>query len=215
MRTFLFTSLLLLAAPLLADDGTPRKVAQATKPMPKAAAQQPLVEAAEEDVIEFVREHHPELGELLGQLKESRPKEYQKAIRDLSRVRERLRAMKTNDDERYQLELSMWKTETRIQLLAARLQMQDKDSAEARDQLREALSEQIDIRLALLKHERQMAKERLAKLDAQIERLDKERSQTIDKQLQTLTKAPPKPAEKPVKKPAEKPTPEKKPAKKP
>jgi hypothetical protein len=214
MRAFLSIIALLFALPLFADgDGTSRKIAQAGKPMPKAAAQP---EVNEGDVLEFVREHHEELADLLDQLKASRPKEYQKAVRDLSRVRERLRLMKTTDDQRYQLELSIWKTETKIQLLAARLSMGDK--SEARDQLRQALNEQIDLRLSLLKHEREVAQERVSRLDAQIEKLDKERSQVIDKQLQNLTKAADaKPAEKPVKKPADskpKPTPEK-PAKKP
>jgi hypothetical protein len=208
--------LLLLAFPVFADDGSPakppRKIAQAAKgpqkPLTKDAAQ----EVAEGDVREFVREHHPELADLLDQLKESRPKEYQKALRDLARVRERLQSMKKSDDERYQLELSIWKAETKIQLLAARLQMGD--NAELRDQLRQAISEQVDLRLTVMKHERELAKERLSKLDAQIERFDKERSQHIDKQLQSLTRVEKAP-EKPVKKPAENSKPAEKPVKKP
>jgi hypothetical protein len=202
-------ALLLLTSSLAwADGGAPRKLAQATgKPMGKPAAKAAPAAVNETDVLEFVREHHPELADLLNQLKENRPKEYQKAVRDLSRVRERLHAMRKNDDQRYQLELSVWKAETRIQLLAARLKMGDQP--ELRDQLRQALGEQMDLRLAVLRHEREMAKQRIAKLDAQIERLDKERSQAIDKQLQALTRAADAPA-RPGKKAAE-PKPTKKP----
>ena len=75
---FLSLALMLLAAlPLWAGDGgndAPRKIAQAVKepnktvkPAPKAAA----IEANETDVLEFVREHHPELADLLEQLKET------------------------------------------------------------------------------------------------------------------------------------------------
>lgn len=203
---------LVFASPLIADDNRPipageRKVAQSQKPKalnkPVTAAVDREVEA---DVLEFVREHHAELADLLQQLKENRPKEYQKAIRDLSRVRERLHTMQKNDSGRYDLELSVWKAETRIQLIAARLQMGDK--SELRNELRAALNEQVDLRLALLKHEREMTKGRLEKLDAQIKKLDSERSQIIDRQLTSLTKSPgsEKPGKKPAEKTAEKPT---------
>jgi hypothetical protein len=200
--------LMLIAAPVIADERDfGRKIAQAAKQKP-GKPNKPVTAAvdakAEAGVLEFVREHHPELADLLTQLKETRPKEYQKAIRDLSRVRDRLHGMKSND-ERFALELAVWKAETRVQLIAARLHMGD--TSELRDELRTALSDQIDVRLALLKHEREQASERIAKLDAQIKRLDSDRSRVIDQQLQALTKAPPKKqpdkgADKPKDKPA-------------
>lgn len=205
--------LLLVAAPLVADDrgrdaAGARPLAQATRNK-SGKPNKPVTAAvdakAEANVLEFVREHHAELADLLAQLKETRPKEYQKAIRDLSRVRERLHAMKKNDNSRYDLELAIWKAETRVQLIAARLHMGDK--SELRDELRGALNEQIDLRLALLKHERQQAKERLDRLDAQIKRLDSERSQTIERQVKNLTRSPAD------KKPAAKSTDRKKPEK--
>ena len=221
MKYFVVFSLFLLfAVPLLAgdsDDNAPRKMAQASKDKPAKSKLPPIDAKAENDVLEFVREHHPELAELLSQLKENHPKEYQKAVQDLSRVRQRLHAMKRNDDRRYDLELSVWKAETRIQLLAARLHMGD--NAELREQLRVALNEQMDLRLELLKHERDLAKDRIGKLDAQIKRLDSDRSDAVERQLQTLTaKSAPKTGEKPNKpktetKPPAKPT--KEPAKKP
>src|SRR5690606_37639476 len=122
--SFLLTCLLLVlfgSAPVVADSDKPattRRIAQA-KPGNKHAEDKP--KGQEADVLEFVREHHPELADLLKQLKDSRPKEYQKAVRDLSRVRERLFAMRKTDDHRYDLELAIWKAQTRIQLLAAKL----------------------------------------------------------------------------------------------
>jgi hypothetical protein len=142
-------------------------------------------------VLEFVREHQPELAELLTHLKEGRPKEYHKAIRDLSRARDRLFQMRKNNAARYDIELSLWKIETRVQLLAARLQMSE--SKELREQLRAALGEQIDARISLLKLERDQVQERLNKANAQLKKLDSERSQLIDRQLQVLTKTPARP----------------------
>lgn len=207
MRSFAFIfALLLISAPLLrAGDSAPsssRKLAQAAKAKPGKAKPGQIDAKAEADVLEFVGEHHPELAELLAQLKDNHPKEYQKAVQDLSRVRQRLHSMKKNDDRRYELELSIWKAETRIQLLAARLQMGG--NAELRDQLRTALNEQTDLRLALLEHEREQAKERVRRLEAQIKRLDNDRSQAVERQLQALTKssaAGSKKGEKPAKNP--------------
>lgn len=212
--------LALVAQPLLADNSSTnkpseRKVAQAGKEKP-GKSKPSQGDAAEADVLEFVREHHPELADLLSQLKENHPKEYQKAVQDLSRVRQRLHAMKKNDNSRYDLELAVWKAETRVQLLAARLQMGS--TTELREQLRAALNEQMDLRLTVLKHERDQAKDRIGKLDAQIKKLDNERSETVDRQLQALTakqgvkegekpskpKVESKPPVKPVKEPAKK-----------
>ncbi|HTN76583.1 MAG TPA: hypothetical protein VL096_15090, partial [Pirellulaceae bacterium] len=185
--------------------------AEAVKPAaakPAASAVDPETEAA---ALAFVREHYAELADLLDSLKDSRPREYQKAIKDLARVRERLQQMQKNNVRRYELEVTIWKTESRIQLLAARLQMNN--SSELRDQLRAALNEQADQKLAALKLERELFQERADKLNAQIKKFDQGRSQAIERQFEALTKSPavtskPEPTDKP--KTAK---PEKKPAK--
>ncbi len=202
---------MLLASPLLADDGGTQSVKGAKKIAQSAPAKSakaanpaaPLDKGAEADVLEFVREHHPELADLLKQLKDSRPREYQKAMRDLSRVRNRLFNMQKNNEQRHDLELAVWKAETRVQLIAARLHMGDK--AELREELRAALNEQMDLRLQLLKYEREQVQDRLAKIESQIKRFEQDRSNAIERQLQTLTKAAEaksKAAAKPTKTPA-------------
>jgi hypothetical protein len=200
-RLFIAALFCLVAVALRADTadnagtvkGKPRLMAQ-VKPKADAPAKTapPAIDAEQEQVVlEFVREHQPELAELLTHLKEGRPKEYHKAIRDLSRARDRLFQMRKNNAARYDIELSLWKIETRVQLLAARLQMSE--SKELREQLRAALGEQIDARISLLKLERDQVQERLNKANAQLKKLDSERSQLIDKQLQVLTKTPARP----------------------
>jgi flagellar motor protein MotB len=192
--------ILLIAAPVAAEDGASvsaspargRQVAQAktekgkgNKPESGSTISSPMSGDAEQEVLTFVREHHPELVKLLSQLSESRPKEYQKALRDLSRVRDRLGQVKRNHAERYELELAVWKTESRIQLLAARMHMGGSD--ELRDELRTALEEQAELKLGLLRLERSVAQDRLNKIDAQIKRLDQDRSHMIERQLQAIT----------------------------
>ena len=163
-------------------------MAQATTDKAKGNKPEPgnvLSAAAEQEVLAFVREHHPELVKLLSQLSESRPKEYQKALRDLSRVRDRLGQIKRNHTERYELELAVWKAESRIQLLAARMHMGA--SNELRDQLHTALQEQAELKLGLLRLERGLAQDRVDRIDAQIKKLEQDRSQVIDRQVQAIT----------------------------
>ena len=166
-----------------------RLLAQAVKePAKNGVGEKAIVLDAgqEASAVAFVRENHAELASLLDNLKESRPKEYQKAVRDLARVRERLAQMKANNGARYDLELSVWKTESRIQLLAARLHMSD--SQELRDQIRQAINERFDLKLAVLKLERDMFRDKADKAEAQIQKLDQQRSDMIEKQMQALAK---------------------------
>jgi hypothetical protein len=85
------------------------------------------------------------------------------------------------------LELAVWTAQSRVLLLAARLKMGATD--ELRDQLRAALLTQGEARLALLKHERQRAMDRVAKLEGEITQFESNRDNAIDRQLQTLLRA--------------------------
>jgi hypothetical protein len=74
-----------------------------------------------------------------------------------------------------------------VQLLAAKLKMST--SEELVKQLRDALARQNESRLALLKHERQKASDRLEKVEGDIVRFEADREKIIDRQLQLLTRA--------------------------
>lgn len=138
----------------------------------------------------FVKQHHPELAELLIHLKDSSPKEYERAIRDLYRASERLAQVQERDSQAYELELNLWKARSRAQLLNARLQMADDE--EVRRQLRAAVTEAYDLRLQILSRERDKFAEKAKNLENQIERLTQRREEAIENQLQQLTKAAPK-----------------------
>ena len=63
--------------------------------------------------LTFAAENHPELAELLGQLKTDNPREYRRALRQISQARERLARLKTRAPERYDLALDAWKLDSR------------------------------------------------------------------------------------------------------
>jgi hypothetical protein len=137
--------------------------------------------------LNFVERNHAELAELLATLKSSQPKQYEQAIKEIFRVTERLATIQERDPLHYELEVKLWTAQSRVQLLAARLKMADGDSLKG--DLREALAAQLDSRMAVLKHQRSQAADRLAKMDRDIDRLEGDRQQMIERQLETLARA--------------------------
>lgn len=142
--------------------------------------------AAEAAALDFAREHHPELASLLDQLQSSAPKEYQAAIADLSRTRERLERSREKTPERYALELAEWKVNSRIRLLAARMAMGGDTSLEA--ELKAAVRERFDLRLQLQAEERERLSKRLERLDEQIAEQRRKADELIERDFATLRK---------------------------
>ena len=112
----------------------------------------------------FVERNHPELAELLTHLKANKPQEYERAIRELHRITERLAGVQERDRAQYDLELKLWTAQSRVQLFTAKLRMDSTD--ELKSKLRDALNAQAEAKVALLKHERVRVADRLAKIDA-------------------------------------------------
>ncbi|MEQ8789022.1 MAG: hypothetical protein RIC55_22105 [Pirellulaceae bacterium] len=147
-----------------------------------------LTAGREAAVMTFVREHHPDLEALLVYLKKHRAADYAKAIRELFNNSERLARIQEMDEVRYELELAQWKLRSRIQLLVARLRMDKSDAL--REQLREVLTEQVELQLKVLERDRSRLSERLEKLEAKIERLSESKKQEVESQFRTLTTRP-------------------------
>jgi phytoene dehydrogenase-like protein len=155
------------------------------KEKPKAAAA--VTAQQEAEVMQFLRQHHTELAELLGHLQLSRPADYTRAVRDLWHARERLRQFEKGDGDRYELELQSWVVESKIQLLVARLAMSD--SPALRDELHRLLADQLDLKVRSLQIERDRTAERLRKLDEQLQRFAGNRAEVLEKEFSSLTKS--------------------------
>ena len=168
-----------VSAPLRGS-GNPKKDGK-TRP---AITVTPEREAA---VMTFVQRNHAELADLLVYLRASQPEEYERAIKEIFRTTERLAAVQERDPLQYELEVAAWTAQSRVQLLAAKLKMGSSD--ELVKQLRAGLQIQNDAKVALLKHERQKAADRLERLEGDIARFEASRDEIIDKQLKLLTRA--------------------------
>jgi len=152
-------------------------------------AKRPLAVTPEREaaVMTFIQRNHAELADLLTNLKSTQPEEYDQAVREIFRTTERLAQIHERDLLQYELELAVWTAQSRVQLLAAKLKMGATD--ELRDQLRAALLTQGEARLALLKHDRQKAADRVAKLEGEITQFESDRDKAINRQLQVLLRA--------------------------
>ena len=135
--------------------------------------------------LSFVRHHHSELADLLVYLKRDNPREYEKAVRELFRTSERLALAKEKDEERYQSELEIWKLESQIRLLVARLTMKPDDPA-MREKLRKLLLDRVDLRIERQRLERDRLAARLERFEADIVSLESERSVLADQSFQEL-----------------------------
>jgi hypothetical protein len=182
------------------------KVERAAAKSPPAVT--PISPERETAALQFAHENHPELAALLEGLKRNAPKEYQAALVDLDRAIERLGKFKEKSPERYEFELSDWKITSRIRLLAARLSMSSDPTVET--ELRAALRERLEMRLAAQRIERDRLQNRASKIDQQIEETASRADATVEKQFQELKKT--LPAASSTKSKPKKPTEPKKPA---
>ncbi|QDV37358.1 hypothetical protein [Tautonia plasticadhaerens] len=143
----------------------------------------PGTEAA---ALEFVREHHPELADLLVPLRAMDRDAYDDAIRDLTRTRENIDRQHRRDPDRAALLLETWKARSRVDLITARLISTPDPSLERA--LREGLAEQLDAQLALQVYDRAQLQRRLEQLDEQIGRLRRRGDALIEARLNAALK---------------------------
>jgi hypothetical protein len=202
MRTTLASALVLLSAAslaALADDpapsgNRPRAAAKSTATAPVRGARtertakeaEPPAAEREKAALEFVRENHAELADLLELLKAMKPDQYRKAIAELWQTSRALANLKKNDERRYAAALDVWKARSRTELLAA--QLAGAPGAARESQLKAALENQMAAELRQHRLDRELMQERMRKLDALIERLETKRDDLVESRLQTLMK---------------------------
>lgn len=139
---------------------------EAERPKPATASPATVSAEQEKTILAFVSKHDTSLHGLLGNLRTSRPKEYQKALVDLNRATDRLAQVKRNRPHAYDLEVKKWQAQSKIQMLAAKLTMNP--DPETRDLLRQAIEERANLELQVLRADREFTAKRLQQLDDQI-----------------------------------------------
>ena len=155
-----------------------------------AAEEHPAIQAAAERqqrVMTFVRSHSPELAEVLAHLEASKPADYARAIEELDRSVQPLTAGRAKDPRLHEMELQSWQARTRVELLGARWLATKKANVSERAalerQLREAITDELDIRAAQLAYRKQRS---IAWYDRQISRLSTKRDELVTARLKSL-----------------------------
>lgn len=135
----------------------------------------------QQKLLGFVREHHPELENLLKTLQEKRPDKYRSAIRALNQSYERLLQLE-GDPKKYHAALRNWKLKSRIDLLAARIAI--KDNPQQREKLKKLVAQHVDARANQLRAEKKRLEQRMAKIDQQLARVGQNREQEVERQFE-------------------------------
>ncbi len=170
------------------DDLSARRIAVqegwSRMPGPNTREKLPMPTVGQQkELKQFVRKNHPELIRLLNWLETNRPEQYEKAIKSLAQSHNRLLMIQKRDPERYESALEQWNLRSRIQFTAAQLAL--KDSPRLRQQLEELVRKQVELRTAQLKQEAARAGQRLVRIQAQIERLDSNFDEVVDREMRT------------------------------
>lgn len=130
-----------------------------------------FTEEREAAALHFVKKHLPELSTLLDQLKKDVPAEYQKEITEIFQVSEILSEMR-DEPRRHDLELKIWITESKADILAAKLSTpSEEDRKKVQAQLQELAKqllsfdiESLEIRAEQLERELGETRDELSKV---------------------------------------------------
>ena len=180
MKSIAITACLCVLAIGLARFASSQALADAPVDRSKVSANQ------EKIALEFARQHHPQLADLLRGLKSSKHPGYQQAVRDLYRTSDRIERLKDRPSNRYELELRQWKIDSRIRLLAAQQGMDGQLAYE--EELKVLIQDKLDIKRSLLQMERDRLAARLSKLDEQLDETEGATEDVVEKELDRLLK---------------------------
>lgn len=124
-----------------------------------------FTEEREAAALFFLRKHVPEVLPLLDELKKNDPAQYQQEIREVFRVTEMLADLQ-DEPRRHDLELKIWKIETRAHALVARLSAPKEERKKVESDLHDMARDLVDLDIQVL--------------ELQIDQLDKELAELKD-----------------------------------
>lgn len=143
----------------------------------------------EQAALKFARRHHPELAELLKQLDAEMTNEYDKAIRQIHVVVERLERVKARSPEEYKLQLEAWKVDSRIKLLAARMTISSDEKLQL--EMKKLLGQKFTLKEQQLRKDKERTQSRLERIDKQLQAFEQDREQLLEKELARYRKLQP------------------------
>lgn len=143
-----------------------------------------------DELFKFVKNHHREILPLLKKVRNDNPSQFQVAMRSLDREVKLLNSLPKKSARR-ERSLELWVTRSKTKLLAAKVATaQSNDEAkELKKQLRQLIAGHYDSRLQNLKDDRDLARQRVDKLDQHLTKLKANRSNEIQRQIDAFTRS--------------------------
>lgn len=146
----------------------------------------PDASTEESPLLEFVEEHQPSLVKLLKYMKKKQPHQYEQALKELSRVKQRLNSLEKRDSESYAIELELWQVRSKLRMLVAEILASDKDSHEKlRTQLHALVEKEIDLDTARLRLEQKRVEQKLASVQTQLNERTADQAATLARAIKT------------------------------
>lgn len=159
---------------VLADNPAPPKLPEFTR-------------EREQTALAFVAQHHPDLSGVLQMLEQANRPQYEQAIREIVDTCQRFTLLKAKDEVLYGLLLEGWKTQSRAEVLAARLAIGEAEDPALEAELRELIARKIDLERKAVAHNRERTQKMLEGLDKQLEWYKENRTSLIERRLKALT----------------------------
>ena len=186
-RTYLVlpTLLLVLVGILLADDSVADNSARGRQQKRNPTRKTDIIDLTDAEksaAIKFAEKHHPELAELIDELKKTQPAQYLDALWHLHRANLRLEQA-DQQDERTQLQLAIWKIDSRIKLALARASVLSSKNTKT---LEDLLLRRRQKRLELYKLDLARLRARAKEIEATIREFDVDNSFEIKKEAARL-----------------------------
>lgn len=126
-------------------------------------------EESDAATLAFVRQYQPELASLLKYLKANRRADYDDALKEIRRVRERLENLKKRDQELHDVELALWQNSAQLRLWAASVSASGKRLDEAdRHKLAELVERENQLVTQRLTLEKARTEARLEQINQQL-----------------------------------------------
>lgn len=147
----------------------------------------PFTPQREQAALEFVAQHHPELSSVLVRLEHANRGQYEQAIRELFDTRRRLSLVKPKDEALYDLLLEGWKTQSRAEVLAARLAFAKEENPVLEDELRALIARKVELERQTIEHNRQKTLQMLEGMQKSLDWYDENRDTIIQRRIKSLT----------------------------
>ncbi len=154
----------------------------------------------ESPLLEFVEQHQQPLLKLLRFMKKKQPQQYQQALKELARVKQRLTTLEKRDSESHAIELELWQVRSNLRLLVAEILVSEKHSQERlKKQLHELAEKELDLDTARLTLEQKRMEQRLATVQTQLDERTENREVALTKAIKTWENRAFKPLSRPKK----------------